>query len=557
MRPVEDESPDALAELGAAGSRVETTSRPRLRRCSSEQRRLGRLAASRPPLRSTTNTPTIRIQRACVVTGGAGFIGSNLVDALLARGDEVVVVDDLSTGKRENVAADARLVELDIRSPALARRVRARRPRSASTSPRRPTCPPRCARPDFDAEVNVVGTRPRAPGRRRRAHVVFSSTGGAIYGECERPAREDDPRRPLSPYGVAKLAGEEYLAAWNRLHGTRHTTLRFANVYGPRQEAGLEGGVVAIFLDAMAAGEETAIFGDGGQTRDFVHVDDVVSRAARRARTRRRLQRRQRRRDDASPSCTSAAARSPATTGRRGSSPPREGDVRRSVLDVSLAERELGWRPQVSLDEGLRRTWDWIQARCTDRTPEGARRRARITRPPWTPAVAPAPSSSAPGAPPRSSPTGVAAVELVLLVVAGARPARALDRAARPRRRRPRRAAAEAAPLARPPKPHTRTARTPQPLLPRSKTRRAHPERQRDPRRRRAGRRARPGPRLPRSRRSGTPRAPATRLAADVRRPGFAGEAMRFAPRPRPVAARVGPLDGMKPAPAARRAARR
>ena len=260
-----------------------------------------------------------------VVTGGAGFIGSNLVDALLARGDEVVVVDDLSTGKRENVAPAAELVERGHPRPALA----------ASPSGRG-RLPSRGAgrRADLGraARLRRRGERRRdGPGARRRrgddAQVVFTSTGGAIYGECERPAREDDPRRPLSPYGIAKLAGEEYLAGWNRLHGTRHTALRFGNVYGPRQEAGLEGGVVAIFLDAMAAGEETAIFGDGRQTRDFVHVDDVVAALLAAPGTGGVFNVGTGARRPCS-SCTSAAARSPATTASRRSRPAREGDVR-------------------------------------------------------------------------------------------------------------------------------------------------------------------------------------------------------------------------------------
>jgi UDP-glucose 4-epimerase len=295
----------------------------------------------------------------CVVTGGAGFIGSNLVDALLVRGDEVVVVDDLSTGKRENVAEGAQLHEVDIRSPALADALAGAEVIFHLAA--QADVPTSVRRPDFDAEVNVIGSV-RVLQTAGDADVVFSSTGGAIYGECERPAREDDPRRPIAPYGVAKLAAEEYLAAWNRLHGTRHTTLRFGNVYGPRQEAGLEGGVVAIFLDAMAAGEETAIFGDGDQTRDFVHVDDVVSALLAAPGTGGVY-------NVGSGAATTVAElheRCRTVTGddqppRR--EPAREGDIRHSVLDVSLAERELGWRPQVGLDEGLRRTWDWIQAR--------------------------------------------------------------------------------------------------------------------------------------------------------------------------------------------------
>ncbi len=298
----------------------------------------------------------------CVVTGGAGFIGSNLVDALLARDDDVVVVDDLSTGKRENVDAAARLVELDIRDGDIAGLFADIRPEVCFHLAAQADVPTSVARPDFDAEVNVVGSVRVLQAAGEETAVVFSSTGGAIYGECARPAREDDPRRPLSPYGAAKLSAEEYLAAWNRLHATRHTALRFGNVYGPRQEAGLEGGVVAIFLDAMAAGRETTIFGDGDQTRDFVHVDDVVAALL------------------AAPGvagtfnigsgvATSVAelhGRCRAVTGDDrppSQAPPRDGDVLHSVLDVSLAARELGWEPHVGLDDGLRRTWDWMQLR--------------------------------------------------------------------------------------------------------------------------------------------------------------------------------------------------
>jgi len=299
-----------------------------------------------------------------LVTGGAGFIGSNLVDALLARGDDVVVVDDLSSGKRANVDAAAQLVELDIRDPALADAFADARPDVCFHLAAQADVPTSVARPDFDAEVNVVGTV-RVLAAAGETPVVFSSTGGAIYGECERPAREDDPRRPLSPYGIAKLAGEEYLAGWNRLHGTRHTALRFANVYGPRQEAGLEGGVVAIFLEAMAGGRETTIFGDGRQTRDFVHVDDVV-RGVLLAPEKGGVYNVG---SGVETSVLELHERCRAVAGdsrepRR--SPPREGDVQRSVLDVSLAERELGWRPEISLDDGLRRTWNWVQEARSD-----------------------------------------------------------------------------------------------------------------------------------------------------------------------------------------------
>jgi UDP-glucose 4-epimerase len=297
-----------------------------------------------------------------LVTGGAGFIGSNLVDALLARGDEVVVLDDLNSGRRENVPAAARFVEGSILDRALGEAFREADPEVCFHLAAQADVPTSVARPDFDAEVNVVGTVRVLEMAGEGTAVVFTSTGGAIYGECERPAREDDPRRPLSPYGVAKLAGEEYLAGWNRLHGTRHAALRLANVYGPRQAAGLEGGVVAIFLDAMAAGEETTIFGDGRQTRDFVHVDDVARALLLAPGT-----------DGVfnvgsgvETSVLELHERCRSVTGaaqEARSAPAREGDVGRSVLDVSLAARELGWRPEVSLDEGLQRTLEWVRSR--------------------------------------------------------------------------------------------------------------------------------------------------------------------------------------------------
>ena len=294
------------------------------------------------------------------MTGGAGFIGSNLVDALLARGDEVTVVDNLASGKRENVHADAAFVERDIREELefggadvvfhLAAQA------DVQTS---------MQRPEYDADVNVVGSvRVLEAARAAGAQVVFSSTGGAIYGECDGPAPEDSTLQPVSPYGIAKLCAEQYLAGWNRIHGSGHVVLRFANVYGPRQDSGLEGGVVAIFLERMARGEPTTIFGDGSQTRDFVYVGDVVD------------------------ALLAAVGHDGGTfnvgTGRETSvaelhqacrtvagsdeeprlEPARLGDALRSVLDVSRIERELDWRARTSLDDGLRHTWKWTAAQA-------------------------------------------------------------------------------------------------------------------------------------------------------------------------------------------------
>ncbi len=289
------------------------------------------------------------------MTGGAGFIGSHVVDALLARGDDVVVVDNFASGKREHIATAARLVEADVRQPLeldadVVFHLAAQADVSTSVE-----------RPEYDAEVNVVGTvRVLEAARRCGARVVFASTGGAIYGECRRPAREDDPRRPLSPYGAAKLAGEEYLAAWNRLHGTRHVALRLGNVYGPRQDSGLEGGVVAIFLERMARGEPATIFGDGRQERDFVYVGDVTAAALTASGRVGGVF------NVGTGAPTSIGELHTACRAVSGSdaapeyAPPRPGDLMRSVLDPELAARELGWRAATSLEDGLRQTWEWL-----------------------------------------------------------------------------------------------------------------------------------------------------------------------------------------------------
>ena len=201
-----------------------------------------------------------------IVTGGAGFIGSHVAEALVARGDEVHVLDSLATGSREKVPSRAELHLGDIRWDAAAV-FDLVRPELCVHLAAQADVGTSVERPDYDAEVNVLGTvRVLEAARAQGTHVVFSSTGGAIYGECDGPAAEDAPRRPISPYGISKLAGEEYVAGWNRLFGTRYVSLRFANVYGPRQDPHGEAGVVAIFLGALAEGRAPRIFGDGLQT---------------------------------------------------------------------------------------------------------------------------------------------------------------------------------------------------------------------------------------------------------------------------------------------------
>ena len=296
-----------------------------------------------------------------LVTGGAGFIGSNVVDALVARGDDVHVLDNLATGSRDFVSAQATLHVGDIREDA-AHVFKQARPEVCYHLAAQADVGTSVERPDFDADVNVVGMiRVLEAARAQGTQMVFSSTGGAIYGECDGPADEDSPRSPLSPYGIAKLAGEEYLRGWNRLHGARHVALRFANVYGPRQAASLEGGVVSIFLERLATGAPTTIFGNGEQTRDFVFVADVVrgmlAAAGHDSGTFNIGTGIETSVNELFEACREAAG----STELPAYAPARAGDVLRSVIDPSRAGNELGWRPQVSLADGLRATWEWIR----------------------------------------------------------------------------------------------------------------------------------------------------------------------------------------------------
>ena len=296
-----------------------------------------------------------------IVTGGAGFIGSHLVDALLARGDEVHVVDDLSSGKREQVPAGAELHVRDVRD-SLDDLAAAVRPGAILHLAAQADVRVSVAEPSRDAAINVVGTvNVLEAARVAGARVVFASTGGAIYGECVRPAREDDPREPLSPYGAAKLAGEEYLAAFARLYGAAHASLRFGNVYGPRQDPHGEAGVVAIFLGRLNEGEPCRIFGDGKQTRDYVYVGDVVDALTA------ALDRGQggvfnvgTGKETSVLELYDACRAVAGSTTKPAHEAARPGELARSVLDPGLAERRLGFRSRTSLGDGLARTWAWL-----------------------------------------------------------------------------------------------------------------------------------------------------------------------------------------------------
>jgi UDP-glucose 4-epimerase len=298
-----------------------------------------------------------------LVTGGAGFIGSHLVDALVERGDDVWVLDNLAGGRRENVNEGSRLVEADVRDAgAVAGAFAEAKPETCFHLAAQADVRVSIAEPAFDAEVNVIGTaNVLEAARAHEAKVVFSSTGGAIYGECDGPADEDSPRLPLAPYGTSKLAGEEYLGTWSRLYDAAHVALRFGNVYGPRQDPHGEAGVVAIFFGRIANGQELHIFGDGRQTRDYVFVADVVAATLAAASGREGVYNVGTGTETSVLELAEGCKRASGVDAEIVFDPPRLGELSRSVLDPSRAEAALGWRPATSLDAGLEATWNFVR----------------------------------------------------------------------------------------------------------------------------------------------------------------------------------------------------
>jgi UDP-glucose 4-epimerase len=296
-----------------------------------------------------------------VVTGGAGFIGSHVVDRCIEAGHQVAVVDDLSTGRRENVNSAATLHVADIRSPALDDVFRKEAPEAVVHLAAQASVGRSVANPSLDAEINVLGSINlleccRRTGMRR---VVYVSTGGAGYGDTDViPTPEDHPSRPISPYGTSKVAAELYLACWEALHGMSGVILRLANIYGPRQDPHGEAGVIAIFTDRLLRGETCIINGDGLQTRDYVYVGDVAE-AAFRALERPAVTGPINIGTGVETTVVALFESLRAAFGGKGEAhhgPARPGEQRRSLLDPSRARRLLGWTPRVALDEGLRRT---------------------------------------------------------------------------------------------------------------------------------------------------------------------------------------------------------
>ena len=312
------------------------------------------------------------------MTGGAGFIGSNLVDALLERGDDVVVLDNLTTGRKSNVdralANGAKLVVEDIRDGELvASLLEQEKPEAVFHLAAQIDVRVSAAKPSFDAEVNVIGTINMLEAARRcgARRFVYASTGGAIYGETDVvPTPESTEIRSEAPYGQAKYAGEGYLSLWQRLHGLSTVSLRFGNVYGPRQDPLGEAGVIAIFCGKLQTGGDPTVFGDGRQTRDYVFVDDVV-RACMIAGD-----------DDRNGAYNVGRGVEVSVLelveqlGLLGSelglldgrgfepqfAPARAGEVQRSALDPTRSREELGFVADVDLENGLRRTLQSVLA---------------------------------------------------------------------------------------------------------------------------------------------------------------------------------------------------
>jgi UDP-glucose 4-epimerase len=314
--------------------------------------------------------------RRTVVTGGAGFVGSHVADAFLESGYEVLVLDDLSTGHEHNVPEAAHFERLDIvdhdRLAAVLSSFQAdvvchlAAQSSVTVSVREPR---------RDLAVNVEGTLNVCEASRVvRAHVVFASTGGALYGDrAPVPTPEEAAPEPLAPYGASKLSGEAYVATWGRLHGLPNVVLRLGNVYGPRQDAHGEAGVVAIFCDRLLVGEPPTVFGDGTQTRDYIHVRDVASAFVLTAEAGRAgIYNVGTGIESSVLELLELLERAAGTSLDPRFEPLRPGELVRSALDASRLQDDVGWRAGTPLEAGPRETFEWYAESRTSAAPEVA-----------------------------------------------------------------------------------------------------------------------------------------------------------------------------------------
>jgi len=308
-----------------------------------------------------------------LVTGGAGFIGSNVVDAYIEKGYEVVVVDDLSSGEKENLNKKAKFYRLDICDSAVEEVFKKESIDIVNHHAAQVDVRKSIADPAFDARINIEGSLNILESCRKYKiqKIIFASSGGVIYGECgSLPPNEDSPVSPLSPYGVSKYAVECYLSTYAKIYSLKYTALRYGNVYGPRQDPHGEAGVVAIFSGKMLNNEETNIFGDGEQLRDYVYVGDVVK---------------------ANILCLESGDNEIFNIGTGTSTsvnrlfsemkelahyskeamykPPRAGELIRSSLDAGKAAKKLGWKAEVSFKQGLKKTIDFFREKVSEKVP--------------------------------------------------------------------------------------------------------------------------------------------------------------------------------------------
>jgi len=301
-----------------------------------------------------------------LITGGAGFIGSNVADGLLEKKHKVVIVDDLSNGKKENIPGKARFYRCDIRSKKLSGIFKAEKPEIVIHNAAQLSVRVSVENPLMDADINVIGGLNviQACHTHNVNKIIFASSGGTVYGEQKYfPADEEHPTRPISPYGVAKLATENYLYYFYKTYGLKYISLRYGNIYGPRQDPYGEAGVVAIFSSKIIKESSPIINGDGLQTRDYVYVGDVVDVNIRAIES------------DFTGSLNIGTGKETTVmelfkilrevSGESGieevHGPAREGEQRRSQLSYGLAKKILGWQPEITLEEGLKSTYNWFK----------------------------------------------------------------------------------------------------------------------------------------------------------------------------------------------------